>query len=63
MYISIYGQVKKQILKEKKNIYYFFSFFPDYDSLPRIVFYALLTDCMPVNSESLAVADLAFPGA
>ena len=62
MYISIYGQVKKQILKEK-NIYYFFSFFPDYDSLPRIVFDALLTDCMPVNSESLAVADLAFPGA
>ena len=63
MYISIYGQVKKQILKEKKTYTIFFPFFPDYDSLPRIVFDVLLTDCMPVNSASLAVADLAFPGA
>ena len=30
---------------------------------PELFFDALLTDCMPVNSESLAVADLAFPGA
>ena len=62
VYINIWsGQETNP--ERKKNIYYFFSFFPDYDSLPRIVFDALLTDCMPVNSESLAVADLAFPGA
>ena len=48
--------------ERKKNIF-FSIFFPDYDSLPRIVFAALLTDCIAVNSESLAVADLAFPGA